>query len=573
MLSFFKKFLSPPKFLQDDDKTRAAAILNPLLLGAMLFFIFFTLIQGFTGAKTYGSITTIIFASLSILSIGLWFLMKRGFVRLAGYVFVTMGWIALTIQAWTYSGLRDIAIVAYAVVILAAGLLIGFRSSIGYAIISLLASWVFAYLETIGKYNGLGDSPYPTAIELTIIFALVALISYVAVNNINQALKISRISEQELRSNNQELHVLRGDLEKRVSERTLDLEKRTSEIQAASLIARDTSIGRDLDVMLDRAAQLIKDKFGYYHTGIYLIDNNGENVILRAAGGEIGTLMMRRKYKVTVGEFGIIGNVAQTGVARIVLDVASETSYFKNPLLPYTRSEMAIPLRVANRIIGILDIQSDKANAFDQASISIIQIVTDQLSISIERNQLLRQLQENATALEQALQENTSRSWRSFLERNRGQIGFHYDGVSIESLSGSSSEPAVLGQELGKVSIPNIGSDKPNKVLSVPIQLRGQALGTLTLKFHSTEASKETIKLVEEAANRLALALENARLIQDAQRLALRERQINLISAQAQQSPNLEMLLQNTVKELGNALGMPNTFIQIGLVDSDSKDE
>ena len=77
--------------------------------------------------------------------------------------------------------------------------------------------------------------------------------------------------------------------------------------------------------------------------------------------------------------------------------------------------------------------------------------------------------------------------------------------------------------------------------------------------------------MVEEAADRLALALENARLVQDAQRLAMRERQINVISAQVQQSTNLETLLQNTVRELGNALGMPKTFIQIGLVNSGPK--
>jgi K+-sensing histidine kinase KdpD len=107
--------------------------------------------------------------------------------------------------------------------------------------------------------------------------------------------------------------------------------------------------------------------------------------------------------------------------------------------------------------------------------------------------------------------------------------------------------------------------------MAVPIQLRGQTLGTLNLQFQGTDIPQETHRLVEEAANRLALALENARLVQDAQRLAMRERQINVISAQVQQSVNLETLLQNTVRELGNSLGVPKTFIQIGLVNSESK--
>jgi GAF domain-containing protein len=391
----------------------------------------------------------------------------------------------------------------------------------------------------------------------------------------------------EIKTNFSEVHILRDtffsmadqllslitNMEERIAERTSSLERRTAEIQAASLIARDTAAAPDIESMVDRAALLIMEKFGYYHTGIYLIDDNGENAILKGAGGEAGRLMMKRKYKVGIKERGVIGEVAQAGATRVILDIASESTYIKNPLLPYTRSEVAIPLKGTNRIIGILDIQSDKVNAFEHNSVSILQVVADQISISIEKTQLLQGLKDNAAALDQALKGTTSRTWRNFMERNRGLLGYQYDGVTIESLPEPSSDDIFEMQSTVTASIIKSETDKNSNILAVPIRLRGQTLGILNLRFQTAEISPETARLVEEAANRLALALENARLVQDAQRLATRERQINLISAQAQQSTNLDTLLQNTVRELGNALGMPKTFIQIGLVNSGSQKE
>lgn len=366
-----------------------------------------------------------------------------------------------------------------------------------------------------------------------------------------------------------QLQGLIGGLEERVTERTRVLERRSLELQNAAQIVRQVSKIQDATTLLDQVTRLIIERFGYYHTGIFLIDDNEEYAVLKATGSVAGQLMLANKHKLKIGETGIVGFVAKTGEPRIALDVGTDAVHFQNPLLPYTRSEMALPLRVANRTIGILDIQSDKTNAFDQSSIPIIQIVADQISISLERVQLLQGLQQNEAALELNLQENTSRTWRNFLEQQGGYLGYQYDGVTMELLSKPSSEGVKTDQK-DKPS-PASGTDKAGNSLAVPIRLRGQNLGTLNLQFQGTEIPKETRRLVEEAASRLALALENARLVQDAQHLALRERQINVISAQLQQSTNLETLLQNTVRELGNSLGMPKTFIQIGLVNSGSK--
>lgn len=380
-----------------------------------------------------------------------------------------------------------------------------------------------------------------------------------------------RILRDTLFSMADQLVTLISNMEQRIAERTQSMDRRAAEIQAASLIARDSAAAPDIDSMLERAAALIMEKFGYYHTAIYLLDDNNEYAIMKGAGGDAGLLMMKRQYKVNLGEPGMLADVARSGNYRVILDVASEPAYVKNSLLPYTRSELTMPLKSNNRVIGILDVQSDKANAFEHNSVSIFQVVANQIGVSIERNQLLLGMKESAAALDQALRGNTSRTWRNFLERNRGSMGYQYDGVTIEPLNdlAAAGLTGTSNTDNGAGNAKN--NQKNNDVLAVPIQLRGQTLGMLNLRFQTANISPETSKMVEEAANRLALALENARLVQDAQRLATRERQINLISAQAQQSTNLDSLLQNTVRELGNALGMPKTFIQIGLVNSGSQ--
>jgi GAF domain-containing protein/HAMP domain-containing protein len=369
-----------------------------------------------------------------------------------------------------------------------------------------------------------------------------------------------------------QLQGLIGGLEERVSERTRVLEKHSMELQNAAQIIRQVSTIQDANTLLPQVTKFIKERFGYYHTGIFMVDDNGEYAILKAAGGDAGQLMLANKHKLKIGETGIVGYVAKTGEPRITLDVGTDAFHYQNPLLPYTRSEMALPLKVSNRIVGVLDIQSDKTNAFDQSSISFMEIVTDQISIGIERSQLLQELRQNAATLEQTLQDNTSRNWRNFLELRHGYLGYQFDGVTMENLPKAPTEGIPLKQKDGPAPARR-KADKNANTLAVPIRLRGQTLGTLNLQFQGTDIPQETQRLVEEAADRLALALENARLVQDAQRLALRERQINVISAQVQQSTNLETLLQNTVRELGNALGMPKTFIQIGLVNSGPKQD
>jgi GAF domain-containing protein/HAMP domain-containing protein len=361
-----------------------------------------------------------------------------------------------------------------------------------------------------------------------------------------------------------ELKSLVSDLEARVAERTRDLEHRSLELQTAAQIARDASLASNVDDLLNRTVRLIRDRFGFYHVGIFLHDDRGEYTVLHAAGGDAGQVMLANKYKLPIGEVGIVGYVSKSGEPRIALDVGEDAVHFRNPLLPYTRSEMALPLKVGSRILGVLDVQSDKVNVFDQNDITIMEILTDQLAIAIERTRLLQESNENTLALEHAFREQTSRAWQEYLEDSSRPRGYRYEGSQIQPINILDSEELNLASNK-PIILPN-RPGIPGCTAIIPIRLRGQTLGRLSLRFSITQIPSETIRLLEEAANRLSLALENARLVQNAQRLASQEQQINIISGQIQQSTDLETILQNTIRELGKTLGVPKAFIQVGLV-------
>lgn len=397
-----------------------------------------------------------------------------------------------------------------------------------------------------------------------------------ATGNLQARAEISQEDEigQVASSFNQMAEQLQGlvhNLEERVADRTKDVERQAVELQVAAEIASDASRTRNLNDLLNRSARLIHDRFGFYHTGIFLVDDKREYAVLRAAGGETGKLMVAGNHKLKIGEAGLVGNVTYTGRPRIALDTAGDSVFFRNPLLPYTRSEMVLPILVMDKVIGAVDIQSDQMNAFDEKDVAIIQIIADQLAVTIEKIQLLQEVERSAMDLERGYREYTAQTWRTFLGKSGGRLGYTYDGSVVHSLSelpDESQKVLVSGQ---MIDIPK-SRDSSGSILAVPIKIRNQVIGVVRIKFEGQQISNENQFLIQEAAERLALALENTRLIQNAVTLAQREQQINQITAQTQQSVDLNSILQNTIRELGNALGTPRTFIQIGLPQTTQHD-
>ena len=198
-----------------------------------------------------------------------------------------------------------------------------------------------------------------------------------------------------------ELRGLYHDLERKV-------EARTQQLAAAAEVGRAATSILSTEELLRRTVDLIRDRFGYYHVSVFLLDDAGENAILQEATGEVGAQLKARGHQLGVGSPSLIGWVTANRKPRIALDVGEDAVYFQNDLLPDTRSEAALPLRVGDRLIGALDVQSRALNAFNQADIEVLQVLADQLATAIENGRLFAR-QERIAQLEQHVATLTAR--------------------------------------------------------------------------------------------------------------------------------------------------------------------
>jgi GAF domain-containing protein len=334
----------------------------------------------------------------------------------------------------------------------------------------------------------------------------------------------------------------------------------------AAEIARDAASARSLDDLLNRAGRLIRERFGYYHTGIFLLDKNNEYAVLRASPTEAGRAMIENRHQLRVGEVGIVGYVASTGQPRIALDTGQDAAFFDNPLLPKTRSEMALPLIADNVIIGVLDVQSEQPQAFSEEDISIMQVLADQLATAIEKTRLLSELQDNLKELERANQQITREGWKE-VGGKKGLTGYHFDKNKLGSAS-AVPDLAKVALSTGSIAYSNPGEEGPETTRSaaIPVKLRGQTIGALNIRFAGGRIPEDTVRMIESVADRLAIAVENARLVQDSQRRASLEYTISQMSNKIGAATEVDSVLKATAQELGKLL--PDSAISVHLVDA-----
>jgi len=338
-------------------------------------------------------------------------------------------------------------------------------------------------------------------------------------------------------------------LEKRVAERTQELELRNAQIQVAAQVGRDIIATREMGVLLNHAVNLIRESFGFYHAGIFLVDERHDYAILSAATGQAGQEMLQSNHKLKIGETGLVGYVTQKGEARIALDVGQDAAHFKNPLLPETRSEAALPLIVTNQVIGALDVQSREANAFDEESITILQVVADQLAIAIQNARLLQEVQSNLEEIETAYGRYDIQAWDRFIQ-TRDVIGYGYDGLETSPILRQDAEFEEQSSDL--------------KPLSIPLQVRGHVIGSLDAWPDRDELSDDEIYLLTMVGTRISQILESARLYEETQTRAAHEEAINRLTASIARSLDADSVLQIAARELGSLPGVVEASVYLG---------
>lgn len=551
MLNTIKNFFTPPVF-QDQEKTRIAGVLFRILTATYFLLPVVLVIQIFNPTSGRFFLPVVFF--ITVMTTVYIALARKGYIQAASMALITSFFILSTIVELLANGeTRPIGILSGAVIV-AGGLLLGPRGSFITAIlygIKHIAVLILINYQLIVISN---PSPAPTplvdGISTFAGYLMIAFIFSLASNSIYTALTRLRQSESELTNSNQKLKKLTQSLENRIEERTLELERtsliserRAHQFETITRISRTINSAQNLQELLPRISEVVSEQFGFYHVGIFLIDASHKYATLVAANSPGGKKMLARNHQLKIGEQGIVGYVTGSGDPRIALDVGIDSTYFNNPDLPETHSEMALPLKTTEGIIGALDAQSTERNVFTNDDIEVLSTLADQISLAIQNARLYDQTQKALTESEAIYRQNLSASW-SHLPKQLKLTGYRYGASGAVPLT-----EAVLTDQAEN------SSPIQRREFSTPIILRGETIGTLSVQVPKTERlGSDQIDLIKAVADRVALSAENARLFEETATRAARERIVSDISNKIRETNDPQEMMQTAMSELQRVL-------------------
>lgn len=388
--------------------------------------------------------------------------------------------------------------------------------------------------------------------------------------------------------------------------------RKALQLETAAEIARDISGSLNLDELLSKAVNLIRERFDFYHAAIFLLDLPGEFAIIREATGDAGAQLKRQGYKIGVGSKSIVGYVTGKGEALVVSDTTKDVTYYSNPLLPDTRAEAAIPLRIGDRILGALDVQSVQPFSFHEDNLRSLQILADQLAVAVENTELFAETQEHlsqhrllhhitssaasGTTLEEALDSAANglqvtlggdRVMILLVDKSRKQLEVKASIGYAEDISSMTFEVGTgvtgwVAAHRRPLRIGNVREDpryiqisiNTRSEMAIPLIYRNELLGVINVESEQTDAySENDEEMLGTLGGSLAAVIANARLVEQIRAQSDRERLINEITDKIRRSTDIQSILHTTASEISRVTGARYTRINViptaGLDDKD----
>jgi len=354
-------------------------------------------------------------------------------------------------------------------------------------------------------------------------------------------------------------------------------QRRARQLEAAAVIAETSASALSLNALLNVVVERIRDAFGFYHAQVFLIEPDGRLAKLQASTGRAGVALMARGHALRVGSQSMVGQTAFLGEPIVVNDTALSGVWRPNELLPDTRAEVTLPLKVGNAVIGVLDVQSVQINMFQPEDVRTLQVMTQQLATTIEKTRLVDELQARAGENEQLFQEAqaslrqvedlnrrlTREGWSEYIAARRlgGTMGYTLEGEDIDR---DASWTAPMRQAyIGEQSVV-VRQGTNAQIAAVPLRVRGEVIGVLEVERGGNRPwTDDELDMAETLVDRLALAVENARLYEQATQATEREQVINKIAQDVQAAETIDQILQAALTELGSVLGASRGIVQI----------
>lgn len=570
MFKWIKNYFTLPVF-EDDEQTRRArlliAILVPLAVVTVVTISIMVALNGFprrfADASPISASVFIVVATLAAFP-----LVRRRFPTGLAILILTLLWGVCASWILSTEGLSGgYTSCAFVLVIVLAGLLLGPRGAMAYTWLSLVVIVWTAYAETQGMIPGRTGLGLVDVMIICVVVLLTGVFLRYAMKSMQDAITRARLSAQAQAAANRELEAIRRSLEERVEARTQDLLSRSTLLLTAIELGRAAASLRDLDELVSRMPQMIAEQTGFYHVGLFLMDEYGEFAILRGTNSPEGQRMMAQNSRVALGAPDeLLGTVTAKRELRVAVDTGPNAVSFADSLFPRTRSELALPLIAGDRLVGALDLHSTESDILTDQMIEVVRLLADQIAIAIESAQLFAQSQAALAAEMRAYGTVSREAWREMthVEGAEGGLRFLSDAPGIIRPA-SGEKPVVMQQarQTGR-SVVQPAAAEVGATLAVPIQIReGVSIGALRLNKSSWD--EDEIALVETLTEQLGAALESARLYQETQRREARERITREITEDIRRSVDMEVILKSAVSNLGEALGVPRTYVRLML--------
>jgi GAF domain-containing protein len=386
--------------------------------------------------------------------------------------------------------------------------------------------------------------------------------------------------------------------------------RRALQLQTVAEISREVSSSLIVDNLLRQAVQLTCERFDLYHAAVFLLDENKDFAVIREATGEAGAQMKRAGHKLAVGSKSIVGYVTKNNEPLVVNDTSQDPNYYANPLMAETKAEAALPLRVGNEVIGVLDVQSRYTYVFTDENIKIMQILADQMAVAVINSQLFAEAQErlsqhrllhhvttaaaSSTTIEEALNSAVqglqvtlggdqiaillSDKEQKNLEV-RASVGYPNEESAKLKIPFGVGITGWVAQNRQTVRLSDVTKDSRyiavnNKVrseLAIPLIYRNEVLGVLNVESSRVGAySENDEEMLGTLAGSLAAIIAHSRLLEQFRIQIERERMLYEITNKIRRTTSADRILAITADEISKSLATKRVTIQVKLPESEN---
>lgn len=362
---------------------------------------------------------------------------SAGRLKAGIYIFIGALYLILAALPLLIAGILPVIVLGNILSVILVSLFVSPRLALRATVVAMIILIIPIMLEHWSPFRPLDLPALNLGLTLTTLLFVGAL-AHLFGGSLSQAMAASQHYAGELENCHAELTARSAELQSAAADlaaRSAEFEETSSQLKEAAyqsqrradLLQASIEVSRasvqiqELDLLLSQVTQLISHHFGFYHAGIFLIDQPSGYAVLRSANSAGGQRMLARRHKLKVGSEGIVGFVTGMGQPRIALDVGEDALFSANPDLPDTRSEMAVPLRTGEEIIGALDVQSITEDAFDQQDVSVLTALADQITIAIQNARLFQKSQTALKEAEEAYRRYLRHEWDNYLDGQRSR--------------------------------------------------------------------------------------------------------------------------------------------------------